>query len=58
MKRPLHEDGRTHSSSGSRLEAFLGRFLERHPRLLVYAGVGLLVLMIVAVLAKLSGHGH
>ena len=58
MKRSPNDDGRNPSTSGIKLDAFLSGFLQRHPRFFVYVGLGLLVLIIVAVvMARLSSHG-
>ena len=59
MKRPAgDEDGRPTSSSDASAEEFFARFLQRHPRLFIYAGVGLAVVVVfvivVAVLANRS----
>jgi hypothetical protein len=51
MKRPADDDDdRQASSSESSAEEFLTRFLQRHPRLFIYVGVGLAIVAVVAVL--------
>jgi hypothetical protein len=51
MKRPSDDDGGSFSSPDSQVEAFLSAFLKRHPRFFVYVGLGLVVLIIIALLA-------
>jgi hypothetical protein len=59
MKRPSDDDDRRASSSDSRAEEFLTRFLQRHPRFFVYVGVGLAVLVVVAIIiAVLTNKSH
>jgi len=50
MRRPSDNDGSS-SSADSQVEAFLSNFLKRHPRFLLYVGIGLAALIIVALLA-------
>lgn len=58
MKRPPEGAGGG-PESGSKLEAVLSRFLERHPRFLLYCAIGLGVLIVIAlVAAKFSGGGQ
>lgn len=55
MKRPSEDPGETGSGADMKLEAVLGGFLRRHPRFLVYVGIGLVALIIIAlVVAKFS----
>ena len=50
MKRPPDDDEDSRaSSSNSKLEAWLSGFLRRHPRFFLYVGIGLAVLVIVAI---------
>jgi hypothetical protein len=60
MKRPSDEDdGEGRSSSESKAEEFISRFLQRHPRFFLYVGIGLGVLLVIGVIvAKFSGAGH
>jgi hypothetical protein len=60
MKRPSDDDDdRRASSPDSRLEAFLSGFLQRHPRFFLYVGIGLAVLVAVAiVVASLTTRSH
>lgn len=55
MKRPSDDDGERSSSSDSRAEEFVSRFLRRHPRFLVYVSIGICALIVIAlVVAKFS----
>jgi hypothetical protein len=59
MKRPLDDEGGRNSSADSRAEKLLAGFLQKHPRFLVYFGVGLGVLILVGIIvAFLIGRGH
>ena len=52
MRRPPDED---RSSAENRLESAVGNFFVKHPHFFIYAGIGLTVLLILAVaLAMLS----
>ncbi len=52
MKRPsADDDDRLASSDDSRVEAFLTGFLQRHPRFFIHVGIGLAVLVVVAIVA-------
>jgi hypothetical protein len=62
MKRPSDDDderdseGEHGESPDSKAEEFLSRFLERNPRFLLYVGIGLGALVVVALAAaKFSG---
>jgi hypothetical protein len=55
MKRT--SDGRGHepSSPDDKMEAFLSGFLQKHPRFFIYAGIGIILLIIVGLfVAKFS----
>ena len=55
MKRPSDDDGEGSSSPDSKAEELLSRFLQKHPRLFLYVGIGLGVLIVIAlVVAKFS----
>ena len=59
MKRPSDDDDRRASSSDSKAEEFLTRFLQRHPRFFIYLGLGLAVLVVVAiVVVVLASKSH
>jgi hypothetical protein len=49
MKRASDERGGPFSSPDDKVEAFLGNFVHKHRRLLIYSGIALAVLIIVAV---------
>jgi len=56
MKRPSDDDGHQPSSPDDQIEAFLGGFLQKHPRFFIYLGIGIIVLIIIGLcIAKLSG---
>ena len=56
MKRPSDDDGNRPPSNDGKVEVFLSRFLQRHPRFFVYLTIALAILVIIAlVLAKFSG---
>jgi hypothetical protein len=58
MKRPPEDDPGA-SSSESKAEEFVTRFLRRHPRFFVYVGVGLAVLVVAAIIvAKVAAGSH
>jgi hypothetical protein len=47
------------SSSGSKAEEIAERFLSKFPRLFLYCGIGLVILILIAfVVLKFSGTGH
>jgi hypothetical protein len=51
MKRRADDEGdRSTSSSESNAEEFLTRFLQRHPRLFFYVGVGLAAVVVVVII--------
>ena len=55
MKRPS-DDGERSSSSDSKAEEFLSRFLRRHPRFFLYVGLALGALILIGlVMASFSG---
>jgi hypothetical protein len=55
MKRPDEDDER-HASADSKAEEFLTGFFRKYPRFLLYVGIGIAVLILVAlVLAKSPG---
>ena len=55
MKRPSDDDGERRSSPDSKAEELVSRFLQKHPRLFLYVGIGLGVLIVIAlVVAKFS----
>ena len=57
MKRPPEEEDLHPSSVANKLEKFLSGFWTRHPRFFLYAGMGLLILVIVLFIAvKISGN--
>ena len=59
MKRPSDDDAQRASSPDARLEACLSGFLSRHPRFFLVAGVGLAVLIVLAiVVTKVAGRAH
>jgi len=59
MKRPSDDDAERSSSSDSKAEEFLTRFLRRNPRFFLYVAAGLGVLIVIGLIAsKLSGPGH
>lgn len=49
MKRPQDDDDRGSASSESKAEEFLSRFLRRHPRFLLCVGIGIAVLVVIAI---------
>jgi len=58
MRRPSGEAPRFRPSADDRLDAFFSGFLARHPRFLMYVGVGLGALLVVAwILVRLSAQG-
>ena len=48
MKRPSEEGGGPLSSPDEKVEAFLSNFVQKHRRFLIYSGIALGVLIIVA----------
>ncbi|MEO6184076.1 MAG: hypothetical protein ABIP76_13210 [Verrucomicrobiota bacterium] len=55
MKRSSDDDDQRHSTPDAKLEAFFSNFLQRHPKFFLYVGVGLVILIIVAlVVAKFT----
>ncbi len=57
MKRPSNDDGKGDASS--RAEELAQKFLSKFPRFLMYAGVGLVVLIvIVLIILKSSSASH
>jgi hypothetical protein len=59
MKRPSDDGDARTSSSDSKAEEFLSRFLQKHPRFFLYVGIGLGVLIVIAlIVAKLSSASH
>ena len=59
MKRPSDDDDERSSSSDSKAEEFVSRFLKKHPRFFIYVGVGLGILIVIAlIVAKFSGGSH
>jgi hypothetical protein len=48
MKRPSDDDGENGSSSDSKAEEFASRFLQKHPRFLLYVGIAIGALLIIA----------
>ena len=59
MKRPSDEDPDRAASADSKAEDFLAMFFEKHPKFFLYFGIGLSVLIVVALaIVKLSGQGH
>ena len=55
MKRPSDDDGRRGGSSESDLEEWVGRIFRNKRRLILYAGIGLGVLIVVAFLMARFG---
>jgi hypothetical protein len=59
MRRRSDDGGESSSPADSRIEALVSGFLRRHPRFLVYVGVGLGALgLITLIVAKISGGSH
>jgi hypothetical protein len=59
MKRPSDDDGQSDSSSESKAEEFVSRFFRKHPRFVLYVGIGLGILIVIAlIVAKFSGTSH
>jgi hypothetical protein len=59
MKRPSGEDDQRASTSDARLEAIFSGFLQRHPKLFLYAGLSFVVLVVAAIaVAKFTGKGQ
>ena len=59
MKRPSDDDDQHGSSSDSKAEEFVSRFLQKHPQLLLYVGIGIGVLAVIAlIVAKFPGAGR
>jgi uncharacterized membrane protein YukC len=59
MKRPSDDDGQSDSSSESKAEEFVSRFFQKHPRFVLYVGIGLVILIVIAlIVAKFSGTSH
>jgi hypothetical protein len=59
MKRPSDDDGQSDSSSESKAEEFVSRFLQKHPRFFLYVGIGLGALLIIAfIVAMFSETSH
>jgi hypothetical protein len=48
MKRPSGDDGKRGSPSDSEAGEFASRFLKKHPRFLLYMGIGLVALIVIA----------
>jgi len=55
MKRPSDDDERHGSSSDSGAEQSLTLFLERHPKFIRYVGIGIAVLIVVAIVMAIVG---
>jgi hypothetical protein len=57
MKRPSDDDGKGDSSS--KAEELAQKFLSKFPQFLMYCGIGLVVLIVIAlVILKFSGKSH
>jgi hypothetical protein len=55
MRRPPDDDGGRSSTPDGKLEAFLGGFLQRHPRFFMYLGIALGAVIILGLaIAKFS----
>ena len=56
MRRPPENDGKYTSSPDSKLEEMFSGFLQRHSKHLLYFGMGLVILFVIALIAaKFSG---
>jgi Mn2+/Fe2+ NRAMP family transporter len=59
MKRPSDDDGAVGSSPESKAEDIARRFFQKYPRFFLYFGIGLAILIAIAlVIARFSGTGH
>jgi hypothetical protein len=59
MKRPSDDDGQSGSPSDSKAEELARRFFQKYPRFFLYFGIGLGILIVIAlVVAKFSGTSH
>ena len=59
MKPPADDDGPGDSSSEAKAEDIARRFFQKYPRFFLYFGLGLGLLIIIAlVIAGFSGSGH
>jgi hypothetical protein len=58
MKRPSDDDGKG-SSSNSKVEEFAQKILNKFPKILMFFGIGLVVIIMVALIVlKFSGSRH
>jgi hypothetical protein len=58
MKRPSDDDGKG-SSSNSKAEEIAQKILNNFPRILMFFGIGLAIIIVAAlIILKFSGSGH
>jgi len=59
MKRPSGDYGERPTTPDAKLEAFLSGFFQKHPRFLLYLGIGLALLILIGLLlAKFTAQGR
>ena len=59
MKRPSDDDGYSDLSSDSKAEEIAQKILKKYSKLILYCGIGLGILVVVAlIIAEFSGGGH
>lgn len=58
MKRPPEGDDEWSAASDSKTEEFLSRFFRKHPRFFLYVGIGIAVLVVIALVTAILVGKH